>query len=80
MHLGSSCLSDRGKRGDESRSNSVVIKQTVLYPTRLERDECSDLPVRAAPQSHGRKSVVRGLPLLTSVYFSPIHLDTVLSI
>ncbi len=24
-------------------------------------DECSDLPVRAAPQSHGRKSVGRGL-------------------
>jgi len=26
-------------------------------------DECSELPRRAAPQSHGRKSVVRGLPL-----------------
>jgi len=49
------------KRGDEPRSNSVVIKRYVPYPTRLERGECSDLPVRAAPQSHGRKSVVRGL-------------------
>ena len=51
MHLGSSCLSDRGKRGDEPHSNSVVIKRPVLYPTLLERDECFDLPVRAAPQA-----------------------------
>ena len=49
------------KRGDEPRSNSVVIKRYVPYPTWLERGECSDLPVKAAPQSHGRKSVVRGL-------------------
>ena len=33
------------KRGDEPRSNSVVIKRYVPYPTRLERGECSDLPV-----------------------------------
>ncbi len=53
MHLGSSCLSDRGKRGDELR--------TITTPTTIVRGECSDLPVWAAPQSHGRKSVVRGL-------------------
>ncbi len=51
------------KRGDEPRSNSVVRKRCVPYSARLERGECSDLPVRAAPQSHGCKSVVRGLPL-----------------
>jgi len=48
-------------RGDEPRSNSVVRKRCVPYPARLDRGECSDLPVRAAPQSHERKSVVRGL-------------------
>jgi len=29
---------------------------------RLERGECSGVAQRAAPESHGRKSVVRGLP------------------
>ncbi len=38
------------------------LPRTTERPVRKRGDECSDLPVRAAPQSHGRKSVVRGLP------------------
>ncbi len=38
------------------------LPQTTERPVRKRGDESSDLPVRAAPQSHGRKSVVRGLP------------------
>ena len=53
MHLGSSCLSDRGRRGDEP-VRSQPLPQSY-------GDECSDLPLRAAPQSHGCKSVVRGI-------------------
>jgi len=43
------------KRGDEPRTIVVGVGVEIV------RGECSDLSVRAAPQSHGRKSVVRGL-------------------
>src|SRR3990172_4744496 len=49
--------------GDEPRSNSATRELHPLYPARLERGECSELSRRAAPQSHGRKSVVRGLQI-----------------
>ncbi len=55
-------VTDRGKRGDEPRTFSTPT------PTTIVRGECSDLPVRAAPQSHGRKSVVRGLPNVLRPY------------
>ena len=42
--------------GDEPRTSGVEQGE------RLVRGECSELPRRAVPQSHGRKSVVRGLP------------------
>jgi len=38
------------------------LPRTTERPVRKRGDECFDLPVSAAPQSHGRKSVVRGLP------------------
>jgi len=34
---------------------------TLTFVPKLERGVCSELPRREAPQSHGRKSVVRGL-------------------
>ncbi len=43
------------ERVDEPRTFS---SQT---PAPIVRGECSELPARAVPQSHGRKSVVRGL-------------------
>ncbi len=57
---------------DEPRSNSVVINRYVPYPIRLERGECSGLPRRAAPQSHGRKSVVRGLLVFSCLFLASI--------
>ncbi len=42
------------------------LPRTTERPVRKRGDECSDLPVRAAPQSHERKSVVRGLPTCAS--------------
>ena len=50
------------------------LPRTTECPARKRGDECSDLLVRAAPQSHGRlsaiaqagKSVVRGLPMKDS--------------
>ena len=42
------------KRRDEPRTISIPTS------TAIARGECSDLPVRAAPQNHGRKFVVRG--------------------
>jgi hypothetical protein len=38
-------FSDRGKRGDEPRSNSVMRKRCFPYPARLERGEYSGLPL-----------------------------------
>ena len=38
-----------------------ILARTTERPVRKRGDESSDLPVWAAPQSHGRKSVVRGL-------------------
>ena len=40
----------------------AYLPRSTELPVRKRGDECSDLPVRGAPQSHGRKSVVRGLP------------------
>ena len=39
----------------------IYLPRTTERPGRKRGDECSDLPVGAAPQSYGRKSVVRGL-------------------
>ena len=38
------------------------LPRTIERPGRESGDECSELPRREAPQSHGRKPVVRGLP------------------
>ena len=57
---------ERGKRGDEPRTISIPTSTTIV------RGECSDLLVRAAPQSHGRKSVVRGLPRSTRRIYNQI--------
>ena len=45
-----------------------VLPRTTERPVRKRGDECSDLPVRAVPQSHGHKSVVRGLLPLDNMY------------
>src|SRR3990172_11949870 len=42
--------------GDEPRTISAQTPNTIV------RGECSKCSQRAAPESHGRKSVVRGLP------------------
>ena len=49
---------------------SIPLPRTKEGPVRERGDECSELPARAAPQSHGRKSVVRGLllPVLLFVF------------
>ena len=44
-----------------SGGHLAYLPRTTERPVRKRGDECSDLLVRAAPQSHGRKSVVRGL-------------------
>ncbi len=41
---------------------SIRLPRTTERPVRERGDECSELPAREVPQSHGRKSVVRGLP------------------
>ncbi len=46
----------------ESQIHISCLPRTTERPVRNRGEECSDLPVRAALQSHGRKSVVRGLP------------------
>ena len=38
---------------------SGYLPRTTERPVRKRGDECSDLPVRAAPQSHGRLSAAR---------------------
>ena len=38
------------------------LPRTTERPVREREDECSELPAREAPQSHGRKFVVLGLP------------------
>src|SRR3989304_6333886 len=47
--------------GDEPHSNSAIRERCIPYPARLERGECSGVAQRAAPKSHGQKSVGRGL-------------------
>jgi hypothetical protein len=37
-------------------------------------DECSELPVRAVPQSPGRKSVVRGLLCIAEECYIPMRI------
>ena len=54
------------KRGDEPRTIST---QTLA---KIVRDECFDLPVRAAPHSHGRKYVVRGLQMIKVLPNRPV--------
>ncbi len=39
------------------------LPRTTERPRRESGDECSELPRSEVPQSHGRKSVVRGLPV-----------------
>ena len=48
---------------DEPRSKFATREPCVACPEQLERGECSELPRREAHQSHGRKYVVRGLPI-----------------
>ena len=50
--------------GDEPRTNSVMKRHIVPYLGMFEWGECSKLPRREAPQTVGRRPVVRGLPLL----------------
>ena len=45
-----------------------ILPRTTERPVRERGDECSELPARAVPQSHGRKSVVRGLLLTSGQY------------
>ncbi len=47
--------------GDEPRSETFRGAEKPGIEHISDRGECSELPRRAAPQSHGRKSVVRGL-------------------
>jgi hypothetical protein len=42
------------------------LPRTTERPVRERGDDRSELPARAVPQSLGRKSVVRGLPVDTS--------------
>ena len=42
--------------------NDNSSPRTTEHPVRERGDVCSELPAKAAPQSHGRKSVVRGSP------------------
>ncbi len=42
----------------------LSLPRTTERAVRKRGDKCPDLPVRAALQSHGRKSVVRGLLFL----------------
>ena len=43
------------------------LPRTTERPARECGDECCEMPRRATPQSHGRKSVVRGLLSLARV-------------
>ncbi len=72
VHLPRTTESPVRQRGDEPRSNSVMRKRCVPYPARLERGECSGLPAREAPQSHGRKPVVRGLLTVKGVMWTGV--------
>ncbi len=44
-----------------ARILTTILPRTTERPGRESGDECSELPRREAPQSHGRKSMVRGL-------------------
>jgi len=43
------------------------LPRTTELPVRERGDECSELPAREVPQSHGRKSVVRSLLFRTLI-------------
>ncbi len=45
-----------------------ILPRTTECAVRERGDECSELPARAVPQSHGRKPVVRGLLLTSWLY------------
>ncbi len=53
---------------DEGKGTGGFLMEIAVFtpyhrtPVRERGDECSELPAREVPQSHGRKSVVRGLP------------------
>ncbi len=47
----------------KARGFGHPLPRTTERPVRMRGDECSGFPVGAVPQSHGRKPVVRGLPL-----------------
>ncbi len=49
------------------------LPRTTEHPVPKRGDGCSGLPARAVPQSHGRKPVVRGLPISIGVLFTPIR-------
>ena len=51
-----------------SSERDIDLPRTTERPVRKRGDECSDPPVRVAPQSHGRKSVVRGLLVPDTVH------------
>ncbi len=75
MHLGSSCLSDRGKHGDSLCE--IISSAKVLWTplATISRGECSGLPARAVPQGHGPNPVVRGLLSLLEIIVRPAFLQ-----
>ena len=54
-------LGHNPKREEKEKSEEQHLPRTTERPARECGDECSQLPRREVPQSHGRKSVVRGL-------------------
>jgi len=63
----------KARRKDQVRlqlQGRADLPRTTERSGRESGDECSELPRREAPQSHGRKSVVRGLlPVINLGYF-----------
>ncbi len=60
-------LNSRGVLCDKvAMSMGLHLPRTTERPVRERGDECSELPAREVPQSHGRKPVVRGLPRIMS--------------
>jgi len=49
-----------------------ILPRTTERLVRERGDECFELPAGAMPQSHGRKSVVRGLLLTPGQYGHPL--------
>ena len=48
-------------KAEGPKTGLTLLPRTTERSVRERVDECSELPARAVPQSHGRKSVVRGL-------------------